>query len=329
MLPNSVVASTHRLTIAAVRCAWSQWSAIGAMTHRGPQVDNEIVDADALLLASLGLARHEPRLKTIAEDWAITNSHLLSISRIRTMIEGSFDSVAHELPNLARRVWTEGNDHRWRALLTFDEMHETAHRAVAHRTAKATAPRWRDARTLMLQLRRGLGVGVKPDVLAILLGKGGAWVDVSTLAELSGYTAAGIRRAADDMAEAGLIETSGGHSRAFRADVTAWSSLIRSIDTPVWRRRAEGFAFVLEWQRHIDERAESHDTEFSLAIKFGALMTKHWKLWLEAGVTQEPVSDDPRKAWASRHDAVEALVRWFEDRREYGDEHDDRVRSTS
>jgi hypothetical protein len=183
-------------------------------------------------------------------------------------------------------------------------------------------PRWRGAQTLLLQLRRGLGVGVKPDLIAILLGLRDAWVDVATLADLTRYSIAGVRRAADDMADAGLIETTHGHSRAYRADVDAWQSLLPIIHAPIWRRRADGFAFVLQWQRYLNEKEASHDSELSLAVSFGARMTEFWRLWLEAGVTQEPVSDDLANAWASREVAIEALKRWFEDRAHYGDEYD-------
>jgi hypothetical protein len=52
-------------------------------------------------------------------------------------------------------------------------------------------------------------------------------------------------------------------------------------------------------------------------------MTEFWRLWLEAGVTQEPVSDDPAHAWASRAVAIDTLKRWFEDRAHYGDAYGD------
>ena len=124
------------------------------------------------------------------------------------------------------------------------------------------------------------------------------------------------------MANAGLIETSGGHSRAFRANVSAWTTLLPNIGSPVWRRRADGFAFVLRWQDYVHGKANSHDSELSVAISFGARMTEFWRLWLESGVTQEPVSDEPANAWASRNVAIERLVRWFEDRAHYGDGYD-------
>ncbi len=322
MLPKAILASTDRLGVAAVRCAWSQWSSIGALTVGGPQIDNEIVDIESLILTSLGLARREPRLRTLATDWTVRNSGLVSIARLRALLLGPFAKTELEIGELAHVVSTTGGDARWRTLVKGSGDRVSRVAEAKPRMRKAVPPRWRDARTLLLQLRRGFGVGVKPDLLAILLGSRGAWVDVSTLSELSAYSVAGARRSADDMANAGLVETSSGHSRAFRANVSAWTALLPAIGIPIWRRRAEGFAFALHWQNHVQGKAASHDSELSVALSFSALMTKFWRLWLEAGITQEPVSDDPSNAWASRNVAIEALVRWFEDRAQYGDEYE-------
>lgn len=313
MSPNAIVASTNRLTAAATACAWSQWTAIGALTAQRAAASDEIVDVEALVLGSLGLADHEPRLRTLVTDWTVRNSELISIARIRALLEGPFAGIDLPFGDLAHRVCTEGGDARWRAFASKDA--SPSARAVAERPRirKASPPRWRHACTLLLQLRRGFGVGVKPDLLAILLGVRGAWVDVAGLVELSRYSVAGVRRAADDMANAGLIETSGGHSRAFRAKASAWTTLFPGLGAPLWRRRADGFAFVVRWQRHVGAKRARHDSELSTAIAFGAQMTASWPLWLEVGVTQEPVSDDPGNAWQSRESAITALELWFGD----------------
>jgi len=313
MQSKVVETSTDQLVEAAVRFAWSQWSAIGALTKRDPHVNDEIVDVEALILASLGLAHAEPRLRTLATDWAIVNSELLSIARIRALLNGPFVGTRSNIDEVAQRVWTEGGDARWRALISADGKQTPAVHVERASILKAAPPRWRDARTLMLQLRRGFGVGVKPDLIAILIGKRGEWVDVATLRELSSYSVAGVRRAADDMANAGLIETSGGHSRAYRANVNSWSDLLGNINAPIWRRRTDGFAFVLRWQHFLKDKSASQVTEFTLGISFGAHMKEFRRLWLEADVTQVPASDDPANPWASRAVAMDALRRWFED----------------
>lgn len=311
MLPKHVLASTDVLVQAAARCAWVQWSAIGATTMHAPTSSDDIVDIEALLLGSLGLASRVPRLLTLATDWTLENSQLLSIARLRALLAGPFRQTGVDIRELAQRVAAEGRDARWRALAIPESSTSSAkdQRPTTHR--KAMPPRWRGAETLLLQLRRGFGVGVKPDLLAILLGARGGWVDAAQLAELSAYTSSAVRRAADDMASARFIETSGGHSRAFRADIGTWSSLLPGIGKPLWRRRADGFAFVLRWMHHTQHKAEHPVSELAHSISFGTLMTDYWRLWLEAGVTQQPVSVDPVLPWASRHAAIVSLHAWF------------------
>jgi len=311
MLPKAVLASTDLLADAAARCAWVQWSEIGATTLHAPKADEVIVDIEALLLGSLGLAARVPRLRTLATDWTLENSQLLSIARLRALLAGPFARSGVQIGELAHVVATEGGDARWRALVSGGPVHADHVDQARSTPRKAMPPRWRGASTLLLQLRRGFGVGVKPDLIAILLGVRGAWIDASTLAELSGYSVAAVRRAADEMSNAGLIETSGGHSRAFRADLAGWKSLFASAEAAVWRRRADGFAFALRWLGETRQHEGASRSELALAIGFGVMMTDFWRLWLEAGVTQKPVSDDPAAAWASRHDAIVSLVHWF------------------
>jgi hypothetical protein len=311
MLPTHVLASTNLLAEAAARCAWVQWSAIGATTLHAPEPRNDIVDIEALLLGSLGLAARVPRLQTLATDWTIENSRLLSIARLRALITGPYAHTGVSLGDLAHRVVTEGGDARWRAFM--EQTAKTGGHASSGETRalKSMPPRWRGAQTLMLQLRRGFGVGVKSDLIAILLGAHGRWLDAAELANLSAYAVSAVRRAADDMANAALIESSGGHSRAFRANLAAWQSLLPAVGTPHWLRRADGFAFVLRWMRQVHENPSTSSSELALAIGFGTLMTDYWRLWLEAGVTQQPASDHPTSPWNSRNAAIQALIAWF------------------
>lgn len=311
MLPKHVLASTDLLAHAAARCAWVQWSAIGATTLHAATPSDHIVDIEALLLGSLGLAARVSRLQTLATDWTLENSQLLSIARLRALLAGPFKQTSVDISELAQRVATEGGDARWRALATPVSMTSNAKDRSAQSSRKAMPPRWRGAETLLLQLRRGFGVGVKPDLLAILLGARGAWMDAAQLADLSAYNVSAVRRAADEMTSARFIESSGGHSRAFRADAGTWHVLLPGIGLPLWRRRADGYACVLTWLQRLRQTETVVRSELDIAIGFSTLITDYRLLWLEAGVTQQPVSDDPTSPWATRHTAIESLVAWF------------------
>ena len=312
MLPTHVHASTELLAESAVRCAWAQWSAIGALTLPVSKEGNEIIDVEALLLGSLGLATRVPRLRTLATDWTLENSQLLSIARLRALLAGPFAGSGVQIGELAQLIATEGGDARWRALAAHSAADDARSDQTRGTKRKAVLPRWRGARTLLLKLRRGFGVGVKPDLLAILLGSRGGWVDAATLAELSGYTVAAVRRAADDMANADLIELSDRHRRTYRANVMAWTSLFPALEASRWVRRADGFAFALRWMRCINERNSRAPSELDLALKFAAEIDMFPGLKQDAGIARELVSEGNASAWASRQDAIASLVRWFD-----------------
>jgi hypothetical protein len=99
----------------------------------------------------------------------------------------------------------------------------------------------------MLRLRAGFGVGVKTDLLAILLSLGGTDATVRSLSEASGYTSAAIRRAAQEMEAAALVH--GTHSRpaAYYVDPARWTELLENgmgSDGQGWRSFARIFAFL-------------------------------------------------------------------------------------
>lgn len=68
---------------ALVGCAWRQWTAIGLAGTRADV--HTIVDPEALLLATLEVARSDARLFDEALDWTVRNSGLLDVSRLRRL----------------------------------------------------------------------------------------------------------------------------------------------------------------------------------------------------------------------------------------------------
>jgi hypothetical protein len=84
----------------------------------------------------------------------------------------------------------------------------------------------------MLRLRVGLGVSVKTDLLAFLLGLGGMSAGVKPIAEALGYTARAVHRAVDDMAAANLIDTAGEKPTAYRVDPKPWAELLGTSGRP-------------------------------------------------------------------------------------------------
>lgn len=68
---------------ATLELAWRQWSAIGVAGIQASE--HTIVDPEALLLATLEVARSDARLFDEALDWVVQNSALLDVSRLRRL----------------------------------------------------------------------------------------------------------------------------------------------------------------------------------------------------------------------------------------------------
>lgn len=76
-----------QLLDALLERAWRQWTAIGLAGTRAD--DHTIVDPEALILATLELARSDARLFDEALDWMARNSGLLDVSRLRRLGKGA------------------------------------------------------------------------------------------------------------------------------------------------------------------------------------------------------------------------------------------------
>src|SRR5512143_682174 len=153
-----------RLREAAAQAAWVQWSAIFTLASTRREA-RSIVDPEALLLVSLALRDHEPRLWSAAVVWAQFGARLLSVQRAKNLVALFPLTVRERLGEFARLAMRDGGDGRWRSLLGKG----TPPRSVPGRS-RAAAPRTEGAAALMLRLRLGPGVGIKPDVLASLIG---------------------------------------------------------------------------------------------------------------------------------------------------------------
>jgi hypothetical protein len=142
----------------------------------------------------------------------------------------------------------------------------------------------------MLRLRLGLGVGIKPDVIAFLVGVAGARETVHQIAGATGYYRRAVRRALEELVAAGFLEARPTAPVSFRADLSKWAVLlgIDVADPPAWGSWAALYAFVAaaeEWWRSA-QRA----TPFVLASEARDLVAAHEKA-LELAGLRFPRSD--------------------------------------
>ena len=103
MSQESLVSVGEVLREAATSAAWRQWGAIFtiAPSDRPAQA---IVDPEALLLVSMVLAGHEPRLWRVCRLWAKSGVRLLSVQRTKNLLrifDGGVDTQLAEFATIA------------------------------------------------------------------------------------------------------------------------------------------------------------------------------------------------------------------------------------
>jgi hypothetical protein len=294
------------LTESTLDVLWKQWSAVDAMAA-GKGHAQAMVDPEALLLMSLTLWDEERRLADLVQSWAKLNSGILSVQRAKNLVPGYPDRTKQLFSWFAGVALTEGKDSRWRSALA-DSLAEPGIRMPKPRRNKERAIRVRleVPAALLLRLRLGFGVGAKADLLGYLLGIFGDWATVREISEATTYTVAGIRRAADEMSVARLIQSSAAFPISYRADPDSWSRVLGlGRQMPPWRSWHQRFNFVaafLTWEKSLDwenvtsyaagaagrELMEKHRSAFETGVI--AVWSKHtpvtdWVGFVESGVT--------------------------------------------
>ncbi|HEX8829937.1 MAG TPA: hypothetical protein VF705_02170 [Longimicrobium sp.] len=229
---------------AAADAAWRQWAALGAPVSAAGAVS--VIDPEALLLLSCTLRVHERRLDDVLAWWADAGAALLSVQRVRTIARQYPAQARDGLAAFARAAMDAG-DGGWRSVIGPD-----AGDPLVSRGKRGREPRIATVPALMLRLRAAFGVGVKADVLAVLIAMGGADATVRALVRATGYTAAAVRRAAQEMSAARVVRSTSMRPTAYRIDPASWSAFL-GMDGEArtrWTYFADLFAFlvaVVDW----------------------------------------------------------------------------------
>jgi len=254
MSAKQVAKAIAGLREATAQAAWTQWSAIFtvAASRRTAQ---SIVDPEALLLVSLALRDHEPRLWSAAVMWAQFGARLLSVQRAKNLARLFPAEVAQRLGEFAALAMRDGGDQRWRSLV--GSARTNGPRGGKGRVKEGT-PVLVGGPALMLRLR-GLAVGIKPDVLAYLIGTAGGANPVVLIARATAYQGRAVRRALEELQAAGFIESRPSWTPvAYRVDNAKWAGLLEfdPHHPPAWRGWGTLFAFVVAldtWSRSLPD----------------------------------------------------------------------------
>lgn len=301
--------SLRQLRDAALGTLWRQWAALGAMTGERKTAQS-LIDPEALVLASLSLGDMERRLWDLLRWWAEEGSSLLSVQRIRNLSPAYPETTSARMAEFAYLAHREGGDFRWRPLEgPLSERRGRPGKRVGKR------PRLADPAALMLRLRIGLGVSVKTDLLAFLLGLGGMSAGVKTLAEALGYTPRALHRAVDDMAAAKLIDATGETPTAYRVDPRPWAELLGTSGRPArWRDWSPVFACVAHLLGWVEREDPLKATPYLLSSKARDLMERHRAAFTRNRISIPNPDDYPGEAYLQAfEETLERLASWMEE----------------
>jgi hypothetical protein len=236
---------------AAIHAAWVQWSSLGLAMH-GARPGHAVIDPEALVLASLAFDRDERRLDRVMVAWLTGGARLLSAGRFGNLMKEYPEPVQAKARSLAASLVAAGD-------ARFKRLAGRAHpgREVVRPRGAPSGIALRERTTLMLKLRLALGVGIKADALAYLIGLDARYT-VRQVSDSLGYEERPTRRALEDLHAAGFVGLDATSPVTYRADLAKWQSLLAfPNEPPLWRQWRELYqvvAHVSDWESRVSDK---------------------------------------------------------------------------
>jgi hypothetical protein len=323
-----VSALSHRLRDRLVAFAWDEWAQMGLLVtpHRhSPWAQ----DPEALIVFTLEVARAEPRLFDELLDWILVNESLLSVRRLRAMC---IDETDRSLTTAAL-AWLDhqrprarlGNAGRSAAPSTLqplfgsgihvsepDEDFASAGwlRPALSPSHKSQPPDLKAPINLAYRLRQILGVGVRAEVVRILLTTEVPWINAQTLARSTGYAKRNVHDALTGLSAAGVVSAfTVSAEQRYTADRPAWAALLGSEPEglPVnrdWLQLLAVLRRALRWSQQPDLTTMSDYLRTSRARDLLEAISSDLAF---AGIPTHS-SPSPEGAWHSLEEVCERLL---------------------
>lgn len=201
---------------------WDQWGQMGVSANANHH-DIRAADPEALLVLTFEVGREEPRLFDEVLDWMLVNERLISVQRLRNLAEDEDDRALVEAvlgwlgqnrrrARLGARSNSEASTEPqpfFRGLrLKVTDPDPAFHaqgflKPVTERSGKSQAPDLSLPINFAFRLRLLLGIGVRAEVMRILLTVTAPWVNAQTLAGMTAYTKRNVQEAASALSATG------------------------------------------------------------------------------------------------------------------------------
>lgn len=303
MFATSVSNSTHELADLTVQLLWDQWRAIGGSAATRTPFSGT-VDPEALVLATLSLGDREPRITDVLLSWVERNADLLSVQRLKSMQRDYPTDMHQRVSEFANTARSLAKHPKWQSLVEDRSTHVAPDMPNVRRAAQ---PQLMQPASLMLRVRRALGVSTKADVLTVLLGVEGPQT-IRELSDALSYTRVGVRVAVTDLECAGFVVLTGGKPAAFAAPLREWTALLHLSQSPRWTPWHHWFALVADltmWSEHAATRSLG---DYAAEVKVRELLERHALFFRSAA--NELSASAFRSDRGSSLDVLGSLIGW-------------------
>ena len=278
----------------AINICWRQWAALGApVTPVSSQPVCAVVDPESLLLLSAAFCQQEKRLADVMRWWAARGSTYTSVSRLKKLLRQFPEEMGSRTAIFAQAA-LESGDRRWR---NFGQVPQSKQ----SRKMKGTSPSLIEPAALLLRLRAGLGIGVKSDVLALLLGMRGSITTEKLMVDALNYSRMAIHTAAREMARARLIESTSDRPVGYFVHIQPWSEVLRltvlsesesliknDLGVPAWHFWPQLFAFLSHVSHWTELATSEKESSYLLSSQARDLYYAHQQAFSLNGI---PVPD--------------------------------------
>jgi hypothetical protein len=227
--------------------AWDEWGQMGLLS--APRRRSAWAqDPEALLVFTLEVARHDPRLFDEVLDWLVVNEPLVSLHRIKRMATSPHDErlvgaalgwLARHRPRSQARRETAAS--RTPADLeplyygltaptsTVDEAFAATGflRPLREPSGKTGEPNLRAPINFAFRLRLLLGVGARAEALRVLLTADGDRFSAQAVTRSAGYARRNVQEALTSLHRAGVVDqVVSGNEVWHRAEKQRWATLL-------------------------------------------------------------------------------------------------------
>jgi hypothetical protein len=277
--------------------SWEQWTQIG-VSGWSDRRNLWAADPEALLVFSLVVSRHEPRLFDEILDWVTLNLRLVSIQRLRNLARHHDDVVrrlvdavvawsnAHAKEVTRRAPMAPSAPPEPRTLFRIDGREARVseadpifadygfQRPATGPSGKSRVPDLSASINLGFRLREIFGIGSRAEVIRVLLTSREDRL-LNEIAEAAGYAPRNVREALDSLVEAGVtIISLRAKSRSYRLDRTRWGEFlgIAEQDMPIYVPWVQVLRALTRMHLWLEEEAALHRTEYMQASEARRLM---------------------------------------------------------